>query len=162
MSIIAPRDQKVVKKANDLMFPNLWANSTFQVGSITFGQSTLNFFQTQPTGSVVMSDGTNVYSQNLVIQRVGNDVTLTLRSVSSPVAAVALIVSTTGINPLFRPVNSVSSVIAATYPGGASLPALKLSVTSGGIIQIRKLDGTAFSGPGTIAYDECCITYSVV
>jgi hypothetical protein len=129
---------------------------------ISFGQSALSFYQVATGTSVVMSDGTNTYAQNLAVERIGSNVRLSLRAVSNAVSAVSLVASTSGILTPFRPANLVSAVIYATYPGGSSLPALRLSITTGGVIQIRKLDGSAFSGAGTIAYDECSITYSVV
>jgi hypothetical protein len=34
MSLLAPRDNKVIKKEPDEMFPNLWADQDFQIGSL--------------------------------------------------------------------------------------------------------------------------------
>lgn len=129
---------------------------------ISFGQSALSYYKFATGLSLPMTDGTNNFTQNLAVQRVGNVVTLTLRSVSNAVAAVNIVNSTSGLTSEYRPANASTSVIFATYPGGSALPALRLTITTGGLIQIRKLDGTAFSGAGTLAYDEQTISYSVV
>lgn len=128
--------------------------------SVNFGQgSSLNFYQVLNT-TRTMTDGLANYSQQLEMQRIGNVVILTLRAVNTPINPVSLVASTSGILSQFRPARESSTTIFATYPGGSGLPVLRLTVTTGGIIQIRKLDGTAW-GSGSLAYDECSITYQV-
>jgi hypothetical protein len=159
---LAPIDNKIIK-ANPKVFPNLFDSTDIIVDSLSFGQSQLSYYKNTPTGvSLNMSDGTNTYNQSLVLERVGNMVKIVLKSVSSPVAAVNIINSLSGLPLEYRPATACSFIFPATYPGGSTLPALKLSITSGGILQIRKLDGSAYSGVGTIAYDDCPFCFSVV
>jgi hypothetical protein len=135
--------------------------TTVNTSNVNFGQSSLNYYKTANGVAVVMTDGTNTYSQNLQLERIGNLVKLTLRAIPiSAIGAVSLIFSSTGISTEWRPAATSSFIVPGAFPGTAA-GMLKLDITTGGVIQIRKTDNTAFTA-GNIQYADLNVVYPVV
>lgn len=153
-TIIAPRDDKIYKVGStNVPFPNIWADSSFNVGTlisangISFGFEPLNYYrELDATGAWI--NCTNVNPATVRITRVGRQVNIILKAfnfgtcnggtlqtlASAPVPIWARPPASTG--------NSQYGIVA-----GVSLTSILFIASTDGNLVIQKASGNVFIAP---------------